>query len=227
MDEQERLDQQIQAYLDGTLNASERSVFEQQLKSDPALQQAVHRHRLADAAIRYARGLELKSRLRAIDAEGVGRGRSVTRRVVYLRRLAAAVVFLVIAVGLHFYAHQTYEPPQIAERLFAPGEHEVYRGEPGAFENATVSFNAAEDFFRNGEFAQARDIYLEILKEDSLLRDRAEWNLALCYFAIDPSDPQFNNLFDQILSNPQHAYHAQAKKLRAIKDSMLYRMINR
>ena len=228
MDSQESLTERIEGYLDGTMDPAQQLVFEQELATDPELKLMVHKHRKANVAINYALRQSMKERLKAIDREtDTGATGSTTLRIRFQRFAVAASVLVLIAAGLHFYAHQNYSSSAIAEKMFAETQTEQFRSDNTQGGESGDVFVRAEQLFRAGQFEEAAKQYQSILDTGSLLQGKAEWNLALCYYAEDPSSPRFKALFDKILADPNHDYQADAVKLRESMHGMLYRIVNR
>jgi hypothetical protein len=226
MDAQEILFDRIEAYLSGVLDPTQKQQFESELRTDEMLQREVDRHRKANLAIRHGYNMSLKERLKSIDREMQP---ARTRRIIPIsvRRIAAAAsVLLVLAIGAHFYAHQTYSTDAVADKMFAATQPEVFRGREDYVVTLGERFANAEQLFRDGRYEEARQQYLVIIKEDSLLKDQAEWNLAMCLFALDPTSDQFGIVFDRLLSDTNHDYHQRALELRKIMDSSLYKLVN-
>ncbi len=220
----EILHERIERYLGHTLDPAELTAFEQELVSDTALQAEVERHRKAAAALKYGLQTSRRAQLQHIEHD-LGTGR---RRVLFsLPRLAAAAsVLIILAAGIRMYVHHHYSPNVIAERMFAPTPHETFRGQKAEQGAVDTYFAEAETFFRHRDFDQARQRYLLIIKEDTLLKERAEWDLLLCYFAMDPASPQFGVLLKRITQDPNHAFHAPAVHLQTLMQSRWYRLSN-
>ncbi len=228
MDIQETIHGRIEAYLKGTLSAVQQVEFEQELQSDEALQNEVDRHRKAVLAINYGLSQSLKSRLKMIDKELAPPVTSTSRRLPLFTRIAAAAsVLILIAAGTHFYAHRTYSTDTIANNLFAQASGEEFRGQGEYVISLSEKFADAEKLFRDGNYENAKRQYLEIIKENSLLKEQAEWNLTLCYYAMDPSSLQFKTLFDRIRTDIQHDYHSEALELQHTMNGLLYKLVNR
>jgi hypothetical protein len=227
MDITEILHERIEAYLNGTLDPAQRTEFEQQLLADEALQKEVNRHRKAAFAINYGRSQALKSRLTMIDKELAEPTISASRRIPLYRRIAvAASVLILIAAGAHFYAHRTYSSHAIATHYFASSQIDAFRGQDDNVNTLANKFVEAEKLFQEGKYESAAQEYQVIIKEDSLLKEQAEWNLALSYYAVDPASPQFKLLFDRMLADTQHDYHQQAKELHETMQDLFYKLVN-
>lgn len=228
MDTNEILHTRIEAYLSGMLDPAEKAAFEQQLASDSALRNEVQRHRKAALALQHGLNQTMKERLRAIDKELGMPQKHISKRTLLIKRLSIAAGFLVlVAAGMHFYAHQTYSTTAVAEDLFAPAPAEQFRDREEYVASLGEKFAEAERLFRAGDYNAAKQQYLVIIHEDSLLKGQAEWNLALCHFAMDPSSAQFKMLFDRILNDTRHDYHDQAIRLNKTMESTLYKLVNR
>lgn len=228
MDIQETLSETIEAYLQGSLEQAELTLFEQKLKTDASLRLMVQRHRDAAVAINYHRHQTAKARLKIIDTE-ISRTENprVYRLPIFKRIAVAASVLILIAAGMHYYAHQTYRSTAIAENLFVSSQSETYRGEEIKSGSIDEKFSLAEVRFNAGEYVQAKQIYLEILNEETILKDRAEWNLTLCLLAINAGSAEFITALDNIRGDPNHDYHTEAQKLYDTMQGMLYRFVNR
>ncbi|HLF65782.1 MAG TPA: hypothetical protein VI603_18620 [Saprospiraceae bacterium] len=228
MDIQEILHERIEAYLKGTLDSAQQAEFERQLGSDDALRKEVERHRQATLAINYSLAQSLKDRLKTIEQEIGQPAKPISRRLPVFRQLAIAASFLILlAAGAYFYTQRTYDTGAVAERFFATTQSEQFRGREEYVISLGERFAEAERFFHEGDYEAAKQQYLMIIKEDSLLKGQAEWNLALCYYALDPAAPQFKMLLERILSDTRHDYHAQALKLQKTIDSVMYKLVNR
>lgn len=228
MDIQETLSETIEAYLKGSLGQAELAEFEQKLKTDELLQRTVQRHRDAAFAINYHRNKMVKTRLKTIDTEITQTESPRVYRVPLFRRIAvAASVLILIAAGMHFYAHRAYHPDAIAESLFVSSQSETFRGQETNTGSIDASFSLAEAKFNAGDYLQARQIYQGILNEDTILKDRAEWNLTLCLFAIDEDSNEFITALDKIRADTSHDYHDEAQGLHETMQGMLYRFVNR
>jgi hypothetical protein len=227
MDTQESLTERIEAYLAGSLDPEQKLAFEQQLASDPDLQNTVYRHRKASVAINYALRESLKERLQAIDREAIPAAGPSHLRIRLIRFAAAASILVLLAVGLHFYAYRNYTTSAIAERMFAETRPEQFRGGGDTAVASDDAFTQAGQLFHAHKYELAAQEYLAIIDSNSLLKGKAEWNLVLCYYAEDPTSPRFKALFDKILADPNHDYHAHAVKLRNMMHGTLYRIVNR
>jgi hypothetical protein len=220
--DREFLHDKIEAYLTRQMSVAERDLFEKEIATDNTMQAEVARHRKAAAALQYGLHKEMKRHLAGIE-QGLQRR---TRRIRTVSRLAvAASVFLIMAAGTYFYAQHNYRDTSIAQDMFAATQTEVFRGGEQAVP-VDQRFAEAESLFRSGHYDQARLNYLEIQKEDTLLKSKAEWNLLLCYLATDPESSQFRIMFDHILQDSTHDYHNRAVSLQDRLGGIWYRLVN-
>ena len=216
--------EQIEAYLAGKLNSDDLASFEKQLASDVTLRDEVERHRKAEVAIQYGFQQAMKQRLQRIDTE---MPTTVRGRRIWIRRLAAAAAsVLIVAAGIELYAYKNYRHAAIAEHLFALSSTGQSRGTENETTTLTSQLAEAQRLFLAGNYDQARDYYLVVIKENSLLREKAEWNLLLCYFAMDPGSPQFKMLLKKILDDPAHSYHSKALTLQDRMSTVWYHLVN-
>jgi hypothetical protein len=225
MNDQE-LHETIEAYLRNTLSAVQREAFEKQLSSDEGLQKLVESHKKADRAITLARHQSAKARLKSLDAELIQPTiTNSSRRFSIVRTLSMAAGFLILVIaGFYLYAQTSYSTEAIAEQMFAPVPEEVFRGREEYVTSLGEKFAQAEQLFREKKYDDARQIYLFIIKEDSMLKEQAEWNLLLSYYAMDPASPQFKILFDRIRMDSRHAYNQYALRLASRMESPLYKI---
>jgi hypothetical protein len=214
----------IEAYLSGALNAAEVAAFEKEMESHAALRREVDLHRMAEVAIQHGLRVSQKQRLQDIDAE---LNTARPGRILLIRRLAAAAsVLLLIAVGAHFYAHGTYSNTAVADRFYAPVKNEVFRGEEQVTGTTATLFKEAQNFYESGTYNQAIERYLTIIQQNDLQKDQAEWNLLMCYLAMEPSGSRFAIMLDHIAQNPEHAYYQKSLELQQTMKGTLYRLVN-
>jgi hypothetical protein len=209
------------------MSPEERSAFEEQLRSDPSLRMELERHRKVSAALNYGLYQQRKARLRQIEEELAVKTpvRMVARRRLHLIA-AAACILILIAAGAHIYAHRTYTPQAVAESLFVPSHEDVFRNREEYVTSLGERFAQADQLFRDGEYEAAGHAYLVIIKENTLLKEQAEWSLTLSYYAINPESPQFRILFERILNDTSHDFHSQAEELQRVMNSRLYKIVN-
>lgn len=225
MNEQD-LHETIEAYLRNTLSAVQREAFERQLSSDESLQKLIERHKKADRVIAFAQHQTAKARLKTLDAELMDPiVDKATPQFSMRRALSIAAGFLILVVaGFYLYAQTSYSTEAIAEQMFAPAPEEAFRGREEYVTSLGEKFAQAEQLFHDKKYDDARQLYLFIIKEDSMLKEQAEWNLLLSYYALDPASPQFKILFDRIRMDSGHAYNQYALRLASKMESPLYKI---
>jgi hypothetical protein len=180
---------------------------------------------MAGVAIQHGSRLSHKTRLQELDRE-LDAARPGNVRLI--RRLAAAAsVLILIAAGAHFYAHHTYAHAALAESFYTPVQTEVFRGSDVEKSSATIAFAQAQQFFRAESYDNAIEQYLLIIQANDLQKDKAEWNLLMCYLAKDPKGSQFRVLMDHISNNPEHTFYHKSQELQRTMHGTLYRIVNR
>lgn len=145
MNDRERQDL-IEQYLDGTLDDNSRQRFEERLRDEPSLAEALAEERAARALVVAAGRAELRARLDRLESQSSARRPWRLHRR-YLWGAAAAVVALAVAV-LCLWPANSAEPGAelFADHFSAYRPPAVERGQGGlgAWEQAIAAYQAEE-----------------------------------------------------------------------------------
>lgn len=200
----------IDRYLDGTLEVAELEAFEKALEEDAQLSREVEIQRELRRGIRSKGNDLLKDRLRKIHAEEITDAQPVSEsaspkkgRLIPMRWPmlgAVAAVLLLIAVFVLFPGKP--EPEQLFAQNYEPYEISlVQRGD-----DADALAKADEDY-RSGNY-QAAILSLESLLQNQPANAKLHLVLGICYLETDQL-PQAREHFELALNNSLYQDKAQ------------------
>lgn len=240
-------DEKILNYLDGLMNADEKSEFESQLKQNPQLQQQVDDFRVAIEGLRQAGTREKVSSLHREIMQELKKDQ-VPAKVINMKRavrytMAVAASVLLILVGIQTFKYFNNTPEKLYNETFV--EYSV-SNERGTTENTTTigndyknrnyagvikdaqtnnlspkdSFLTALSFLQTGNTSSAIQWLNRINANNPYYQD-AEFYLSLAYLKNKDYDKALD-LMQQIHDDSNHPYHTNIsgdviKKLKKLK----------
>jgi len=228
--EEENYFERIESYLKGTLTKEGKIAFEQELLSNPKLQEDTEMHKLAFSAIEYEISNDLKTKMGSWlneEEESIVADPSTFKIRSLFRPLAIAVsLLLLVSLGLNFYAHKEFSNEKIVSAMAPP------------FENTPDRTRSAEDRILtkkdNSQGVNQKDtvqlIYTEdeiikIFKQDSLQQLESIEDPIADYYAgiLLINDKRYSEALEKfraviISDNPDYQLHA---KLEYVKTALL------
>ena len=203
MNEEKRYEQ-IQDYLNGTLDSSARNSFEQELAQDPELKAELDLHLLADDAIELLIEDDLRNELQDMaKEESLKKKNNKGGRVVSMRRrIYTLSIAATVALAIGFFAAMLvgnqYDNSSIAQELYIDDVLETRRGA-----NSESLLQEGMNLYTNNEYEEAIT-YFDQVTDPSLIAEanyaaaHAHYNLenysaAMQNFAlvIDSKDPRY------------------------------------
>jgi tetratricopeptide (TPR) repeat protein len=235
---EEQYTDKINAYFKRTLNAEERSRFEEEIRSNPELQQLVAEYRLNMDVVDLEEADELRSKFVGWKENRQEQHRQ--RRLYAIISISAAASVAILA-GLYFLIHpvpesnkaiafQAYTLPETPGDILGTMDEKWSAGvadyRSGSFEKAIKEWEAIKEktpeveyylahcYFNMKEFNGAISIFSKLSAGTSVYSYLSDWYLALAYLASDHTGESIKEL-DTILENRDHPFYFEAQKLKA------------
>ena len=266
MSQDKNLIDKIDDYLFEIMNEEERQTFEDTLKTDKELAEAVALQKVEHRAMQLIIQKDLKANMNEwkkekfasedssekVTAKVIPMGERRSRRK-FFQLASAAVVTLLF--GFFFgnqWVNQNYGSQALAESSFiSTSSNSRSNGNdnsnlPAPFQEAlsammkddytqaiqllaeinnpefqeTAKLLQAECYFKLKNYNQSIQICNSIINtsQDSSNKEKSEWYLTLSYLASENTG-NGNQMLNQILSNPNHAYYPYVKKMKMQLDS--------
>ncbi len=236
----------IERYLDRSMTAEEKLAMEKRLSAEPDLKSKVQEHHQLIQGIRYSHLQNKLEQLRVLEGSlpnAFSEKKSGLQRwmEVSWKPLAAAAVFLLVAVSYIFYNQQpnpediyasyfeTY--PNVFEPTVRGNSREDQRTEAfsaydqGDYEKAAAGFNAllkeksepgillllGNANLMLGKVEEAQNNFLTLIKDFDELDGQAKWYLGLSY--LKQGQKEKARLILQELGDPEATYSKKANRL--------------
>lgn len=242
MDKEEKLDQQIEGYLNGTLTQSEREAFETMLARDPEIAGKVKDLVAIDEGLKAVGMEEFRQDLKQWEGE---LKQVHTPAIGWKRYIAvAAVVTLIVLPAIYLFTIKKPTSEELFLAYYQPYEEMVTtRGNPT--DSLGMLLADGVDAYSRGDYRQCTDLlesYLEqrpnahrvalylgiaqmeidqqqsaeasfqLAQEDPVFRQQAQWYQALSYLKFNKSE-KARAILQAISENGAHYRHAEAAQL--------------
>lgn len=187
METNEQIFDQVERYLAGEMSEQEKSAFEQRRKDEAEFGEEVLRHLQARAAIREAGRKQLKQSFEHIYQQEMAnqpeqkRSRFVSMMMAW--RIAAAIVFLVVAAGLLWQLFNSATPQELyAEHISFPSVPEVR----GKAQKDSLAWERAIQAYKKKDFQQSVELLEPFSTSDTFsYRSFASFYQGLAYLQIE------------------------------------------
>ncbi len=201
---EEKKYEQIQSYLDGSLSATDRQVFEQELTQDPDLKADLDLHLLSNDAIELVIEDSLREDLKQLHQESKkvkeptkkGKVVGLRRRMISLS-IAASILLVVGFFAANYQANQ-YDNQSIAGALYEDDLLTRVRGS-----NSASLLQQGMDLYTQGNYPASIEFFDQV--EDPNLQAEADYATGHAHYnigafpaaaenfaaAIDSGDPRF------------------------------------
>ncbi len=234
--------EKIDPYLDGELDAEEKTSFEKALANDPALEEEVRQNVLLREVVETGYQEKLRANIRQWRKEGQSAGvqTATNIRKLSIRLAAAASVLLVIGLGIFTVVAPQYSNDRIAEAFYEPeSDLGLIRGsndadilrqafenyEQGNYTGAIPGFQRYPDndkalyglglsYYQLGDFDQAIASFRQLVDRDNIeYTEKAEFYLLLSHLKADRTGPEFQQLLDKMIEDGGY-YSGQAERIQ-------------
>lgn len=233
MERSDELNDQVEAYLSGTLTGSQKTDFETRLANDPELQAEVDRQRkllLAFELLKYKREFAHQKAVPSLRETKV-------RKLEWMRYAAAASVALFLLAGLLYktgifttksrLAYDKYYEPETYARGGCPQDLPAFKlYAEGKYNDAlqkvaslTGDSSACISYFKGLCYLAMDNSKLAIpfLSEASVsgrseIHQKAQWYLSMAFLEADRSK-EARKLLTEIATAPSHPYQRAAQEI--------------
>ncbi|HMQ46325.1 MAG TPA: tetratricopeptide repeat protein [Saprospiraceae bacterium] len=199
----EELYDTIENYLQNRLSESEKTAFEQRIKSEPDLATEVEAHRTAQEAIEFQIAEQMRADFKAWGASATKSASATKGRIVAIRRVwavAASVLLLIAAVG-YWQIQQRFSSDALANAFYDQTELSETRG----LDTPKNTLSEAVEAIRNQQYEQAIQ-QLNTISDTSSYAADAQYLMAVAHFEAGHPEQgtsilqQLQNNSDQLLS---------------------------
>lgn len=223
----------IEWYFQGQLGEEAKAKVIQRIQVEPAFAKKVADYRELFEGFHALGEASFASNLKKWEREKPSRsipGESPQAKVrplrpILVRIAAAAVILLLLGVGLQQYMQSQYsDQALVADYYQNPGDNNLMGSEKPAADEVTLKFRNAHQLLEKQNFTGAELAFKNLLAElDQLnldpltrqyLKQNAEWNYTLALLGTDQEDQVVLSSLEAIIANPDHEYQKKATELK-------------
>ncbi len=202
----------IESYVRGNLSGDAKADFERAMREDPDLRDAVENYWRLEPYL----DLLIEDDIRAAMSTIRKRKSVVPVRLSRYSRIAAAIALLLALTLTWMWSEGLFN--KSPEKLFAeyyrnPPEPITRSGETGTLSQDAKAFFSAHRMIELDSFAEAEDIFADLISSQSLYKSQSEWFLAMIALAKNDKSLAGERL-DAILQQEGHEYHGLAMKVK-------------
>jgi tetratricopeptide (TPR) repeat protein len=205
----DRFSEMIDQYLAGKLNTDELAAFNKLLAEHPELEDEIRVHRQLRNAVKAYDEIELRRKLRIIHKNYMAQQKPVLTRLLVRWSKVAAVVVLIIASAIVFYAkliNHSYTNNELFAMYYKPYEIQVFRS---ATTEENKLFNEAVEKYYNRDFEQAIILFEKVIDTD---QERMDANLMSGISKIEIKRySEANRNFQKIINHRDNLYLEHAE----------------
>ena len=192
----------IDEYLTGHMTKEARISFENQLEQNAELQAALEDRKILLAAIDAIGDVQMKERAKRIHQKATAPVTKV-RKFSFLQYAAAAILALVVAVGIWLYL----KPASPAE-LFAAHYEPYVLNFTNRDLNTDQQLSQASTLYINGNYQEAVPLLENLLNQEINNKDQVRLATGIGHMELN-NDAAASNYFQQLIDNPSSPYYEQ------------------
>lgn len=239
--------EKIDPYLDGELNAEEKTAFEKSMEQDAQLKEEVTQNMLLREVIESGQQEKMRTNIRKWRREAALSGNArVTRiRRIGYRLAAAASVIIILTASIFTIIVPQYSNERIASRFYEPetdlgqirgsNDADILRRafenyEQGNYSGAIAGFQRYPEndkalyglglcFFQTEDYTNALQTFKTLVERNNIqYNEKAEFYLLLSHLKTNQTGPEFQQLLNKMIEEEGY-YAMQAERIKKKLDS--------
>jgi anti-sigma-K factor RskA len=226
-------------YVSGQLDEEGSVLVAARIKEDSAFAEVVQKQQTFHEGILSLKNEDFAAHIKSWEAEppATARPKPSAGRILIMRRIAAAALFLLATIALYWTVSSQYSREAITQEMYEPllpsGVMGEEQQEKSIFEQQLL---AAHQKIQSEAYEAAFlsfDRLLSEVKESSLddfnrqyYTEQAEWHRLLAAQSIQPAPLEIEKEARRIAASEGHSYQIQAENLLKKIDSFWYKLIN-